>query len=383
MNELIQKHDNRATIRWKLLTSASALALIGALASAPKARAADNDADHPIVWIDLGGQLERADYGADLPAPPFASDITAPFRSPVSIDKPPPYSFAGEVGISFQPAGSDWIFSASLRYGRSSGKRDVHDQTAQILHKYEGYAVHYTHYTAQVNNVVDTRAKHREDHMILDFQAGKDMGLGLFNSDGSSTLSAGVRIAQFTSRASTLVRAKPDVQFYNYYPSSFPPSLHYLPIAHYHMFSLSAQTRDKFRGIGPSISWSASQPLAGNEKASEISFDFGLNAAVLFGRQKRFIRHETKAGYVQDRYYPDKYQQLYQHSASHDRSVSVTVPNIGGFAGFSFRYADAKVSFGYRADFFYKAIDGGVDARKTENLAFYGPFASISIGIGD
>ena len=59
------------------------------------------------------------------------------------------------------------------------------------------------------------------------------------------------------------------------------------------------------------------------------------------------------------------------------------VPNIGGFAGISWRLPTAKVSIGYRADFFFNAIDGGIAARKSENRGFYGPFASISIGIGD
>ena len=65
------------------------------------------------------------------------------------------------------------------------------------------------------------------------------------------------------------------------------------------------------------------------------------------------------------------------------RSRNVTVPNIGGFAGLSYRYSDAKLSLGYKADFFFNAIDGGIDARKNENRAFYGPYASISIGLGD
>ena len=59
------------------------------------------------------------------------------------------------------------------------------------------------------------------------------------------------------------------------------------------------------------------------------------------------------------------------------------MPNVGGFAGLSFRYADAKFSLGYRADFFFGAIDGGIDTRKSENRGFNGPFASISVGVGD
>ena len=64
------------------------------------------------------------------------------------------------------------------------------------------------------------------------------------------------------------------------------------------------------------------------------------------------------------------------------RLRSVIVPNVGGFAGLSFHYANAKVSFGYRADIFLGAMDGGIDAVKKENVGFYGPFASVSIGLG-
>jgi hypothetical protein len=58
------------------------------------------------------------------------------------------------------------------------------------------------------------------------------------------------------------------------------------------------------------------------------------------------------------------------------------VPNLGGFAGVSLRYPNAKVSFGYKADFFFGAIDGGIDSRHTDNMGFHGPFAMIAIGLG-
>jgi hypothetical protein len=65
-----------------------------------------------------------------------------------------------------------------------------------------------------------------------------------------------------------------------------------------------------------------------------------------------------------------------------DRSRSVIVPNVGGFAGLSYRYSNAKLSLGYRADFFFGAMDGGIDTRKTYDRNFYGPFATISVGLG-
>ena len=58
------------------------------------------------------------------------------------------------------------------------------------------------------------------------------------------------------------------------------------------------------------------------------------------------------------------------------------VPNLGGFAGFSVKYPNAKVSFGYKADFFFGAMDGGNDVRRVEDIGFHGPYASASIGLG-
>jgi hypothetical protein len=68
--------------------------------------------------------------------------------------------------------------------------------------------------------------------------------------------------------------------------------------------------------------------------------------------------------------------------APHARSRSVVVPNIGGFAGLSFIYDAAKLTLGYRADFFFGAMDTGIDARKTSDVGFHGPFTTISIGLG-
>jgi hypothetical protein len=81
--------------------------------------------------------------------------------------------------------------------------------------------------------------------------------------------------------------------------------------------------------------------------------------------------------------YAGFYHSRYQHTASPaNRSRMVVVPNIGAFAGVSWRYQNAKVSFGYRADEFFGAMDGGIDTRRSENVGFFGPYANISIGLG-
>jgi len=73
---------------------------------------------------------------------------------------------------------------------------------------------------------------------------------------------------------------------------------------------------------------------------------------------------------------------VYRSSNASVRSKMVTVPNIGGFDGISWRYPNAKVSFGYRADIFFGAMDSGLDTRRTTDVGFHEPFASLSIGLG-
>jgi hypothetical protein len=80
-----------------------------------------------------------------------------------------------------------------------------------------------------------------------------------------------------------------------------------------------------------------------------------------------------------DGYY---YSRVYSTSHHQTRSRRVTIPNLGGFAGLSVRYPNAKFSLGYRADFFFGAVDAGIDARHAKDLGFHGPFATISIGLG-
>ena len=141
-----------------------------------------------------------------------------------------------------------------------------------------------------------------------------------------------------------------------------------------------------FHGVGPSLSWNASVPVVGNIEAGLVTFDFGANAAVLFGRQKSHAKHQETGTYVSvlAQFNGGIYAGtvLYQEAPPpRDIDRAVTVPNVGGFAGLSFNYSSAKVSLGYRADFFIGAIDGGIDARKSETLGFYGPFATVSIGL--
>src|SRR6185437_12403365 len=127
MSELINTHDDRTTIRWKLLTGASVLALTAYVSSAGLARA--EDSDHSKVWIEFGGQFSRLQDSQELFAPPFAALTSSNLTPPQKFEKPPTYGLDETAALTFQPEGSDWIFSASIRYGRASGGKHVRHQS--------------------------------------------------------------------------------------------------------------------------------------------------------------------------------------------------------------------------------------------------------------
>jgi len=382
MSELITT-GARIDLRLHLLATVSALTLLTVITSQAKAE----DADRPTVWVELGGQLERVDGGQEQFTPPFivATPRPAPeTTSPLGVGHAPRYSFGGEGKISFEPRGTDWVFSAAVRFGRSNAHKHLHQQsyptqpiipvptafpTAQIPFQ---YALPFS----------DVDRKDSESHTLLDFQVGKDVGVGMFGRDGSSVFNVGVRFAQFGAKSHEAFKSQPDFHpSYKYFGTvKFP-----IPKGErFHTNQATATTTQSFHGIGPSLSWNASAPFAGNTDDGEISFDWGINGALLFGRQKANVHHQTTARlHPSGNYTRVPRSTLYRHTPPDQaRSKSVTVPNVGGFAGLSFRYDAAKVSFGYRADFFFGAMDGGIDARQSEDRNFFGPFAKVSVGLG-
>jgi hypothetical protein len=375
MSEFMNLRDNSGNLRFQLLTTVCAAVLLVSVADDP----AEASESQPAVWIEVGAQLEKIGSEQQPFAPPFTlvQPQPAPFSpiSPLQAQTSPRHAMGGEGKITFAPEDSPWSFTAAVRYGRSNAKKHIHQQTSLGPQPY----IHYgTYLTPTVQNFADTKSKQSESHAILDFQVGRDVGLGIFGRSGSSTISAGVRFAQFGSHSNVSIYGHPDVdvriiQTYGYV----------LPFKYFHNYLASADIRRSFHGIGPSLSWSGETPFAGNADTGSISLDWGVNGAVLFGRQKVNGTHSTTGYYFNQKYgYGQQYVQQYRHANQPiHRSRSVVVPNVGGFAAISFRRGDAKLTFGYRADFFIGAMDDGVVSRHDGNRSLHGPYASISVGL--
>jgi iron complex outermembrane receptor protein len=343
----------------------------------------DTDKGKPPLWIQLGGNFDQLEDGRQLFDPPFSASIPSYLPSVPDTEKPPSTGLDWEGKLSYEPDGSDWVFTAAIRYGRNSSKRHVHQQTSpqRIYFTIPGF--HYPGYHDA--RYIDSLTSNSERHTIIDFMAGKDVGLGIFGETGSSILSGGLRMASFTSRSSASILADPNSNL-------FGDGMKY-----HHADSASARGKSSFHGVGPAISWDASAPVDGAEQDGEITVDWGANAAMLFGRQTANGQAGKTAGYyycrnglpslgpachVTQNELGAHRTSYYNPAVSHARSRVATVPNLGGFIGLSMRYSNAKVSFGYRADEFFGVMDGGINTYKSYDRGFFGPFANISIGLG-
>jgi hypothetical protein len=395
MSELTNPRN--ADLRRQLLATVSTLAL-AVVINAPQASASDDDSDNPVVWIELGGQLEKQSGQGDAFIPSFITK-NAPLPGFKGVDFQSQtgnnYANGFEGKLTFQPENSDWVFSASALYGRANSTKILshitpgHHLTIKTLY------VHYSltnydpnrfgccktiAYTTGFHHAyANMKAQADYTHAVLDFMAGKDVGLGMFGHNGSSVISAGVRFAQFTSRANVTIHGRPDREFVKHY-------IHYghFTYSRYralatNRYSVIEDSKHDFHGVGPAISWNASASLLGHPQNGELGLDWGVNAAVLFGKQSAAGEHHTSTVYVG---YNSNSRGHYYKSGGFNRRRTVTVPNLGGFAGLSFRYSDAKISLGYRGDFFFGAMDAGNDTRKSETVGFSGPFATLSVGLG-
>ena len=386
MSELINARNRTMGFRACLLANVSSVALLGFAGIATGAHAVSTDEDHPVVWIELGGQFERLDGAPDVFSPPFFDKATpADLAVLVGSQRPPLYSNGFDGKIAFTPNGSDWVFSGAVRYGKAKIARQLHHQTSAVPFHFTINGNDGTQ-TPVKSQFGDAEAKSFESHTILDFQAGKDFGLGLFGAHGSSVVSAGMRFAQFTASSQTTLHARPlysrgrpltePGKYKNFRNEKFEQT-----------YTAFVRSKRNAVAIGPSLSWDASQPVVGNGSDMTFNFDWGVNAAILFGRQRAQTHHQT-TGYHYSRH---KYgvENFGIHHGGYanappdqTRSRTAMIPNVGGFAGTTLKFTNIKFSLGYRADFFFGAMDGGLDTARKTNIGLYGPFASISIGFG-
>jgi hypothetical protein len=209
---------------------------------------------------------------------------------------------------------------------------------------------------------------------MVDFTAGKEIGIGMFGAGGKGTIGGGVRMAQLDTDAFADLNMNA-----NWVATHTNPRGAFAQQT-WHLYEGVSKEHRSFHGWGPQVTWDADQPVWGVAESGQISIDWGLNAALLLGQQQVDLRQletdtpcsSTVAGCVLPTNAPQAVS----------RSRHVVVPNLGGYVGASMRYHSSKISFGYRADTFFNAMDGGQAAAKSYGRGFYGPYLNVSLGLG-
>jgi outer membrane receptor protein involved in Fe transport len=350
----------------------------------------------PTAWITLGGSFAQLQNDWEKFNPAFTSLLPEGLPSLANAEKAPGASFDWEGNVAIQPAGSDWVLKAGVRYGRASEHGRFHKSlpfnTANEVHL-TPLGANFLHAPTMVScewvqqnfnpgqacpiqaaqhEFIDSQSSTNDTHTMIDFTLGKDVGLG--------TVSGGVRFAQFETQQSAEHNSDPHYNFPSPLPIGFlTPSAKYGEI-----FEAATQEKRSFHGVGPQVRWDASLPVLGDAEGAQIAFDWGANIAAIFGKQRVSI-HQPVSGKKCFGIYantPGVCTSLYDVPGEIERSESATVPNLGGYIGASAQYRNAKINFGYRADVFFNAVDGGQGTAKSYNRGFYGPYLNVSLGLG-
>jgi hypothetical protein len=211
---------------------------------------------------------------------------------------------------------------------------------------------------------------------------GRDFGIGAASERSlRSNLSAGLAYADLHSSADISIHARPDFTWPAMIVQPSPPPF---PTAHVHRLQAELQARRGFRGAGPALRWDGSLALLGNEETTgRINVDMSLGGAVLFGKQKNRTR-ENLFGVYAGGYFLDTTTiiESYDTHSLFVRDKSVTIPEANASLGLSYELGGLKVGTGYRWERYFKAIDAGIDERKTYDRQFDGPYFKVSLGFG-
>src|SRR6185312_4275322 len=158
----------------QLLATASVFVLMASTATYSTATASDAD-ERPTGWIELSGQLGRLNAGQEAFSPAIMADRPAIFETSPQFERSPLFSVEEDGKITVQPSHSNWSFSASVRYGRSTSKRHRHEQTSPKPFNlyYVSNGKLFLSWPAYAAKFADTTAHSDESHLILDFQVGK------------------------------------------------------------------------------------------------------------------------------------------------------------------------------------------------------------------
>ncbi|HEX5776473.1 MAG TPA: TonB-dependent receptor [Caulobacteraceae bacterium] len=322
--------------------------------------------------VTVGGALSRIDGDYDPVIPePFAAtpdEINTSRIQNTDLAR----NEGGEVELAWQPEGSVWRVSAGVRFGNAKGfdKRNaavVGDTGCQFAAPCDGTA-----FFEEFDNWTRATVTDHEDQMVVDFEVGRDVGLGSLES----RLSAGLRYAEITSSTLVDLTGIPDW--------TTPDANLFFGRVEHTYYDLEMTARRKFEGAGPTITWEGSKALFETDQAGRVNADWALTGGVLFGKQKASVDTEGTATFYDLKYFgnEDVFTSLPAVDIAESRSKSATVPMVEAALGLSYEIERFKVGAGYRWERYFDALDVGADEHQDADRTIDGPYLKFSVGFG-
>jgi hypothetical protein len=345
---------------------------------------------YPLT-IEIGGQVQRHDAKNAFIDPSFNDAFEGPlnlFDDAQNADHD--WGDGREVKLTWRPGGSPWSLSAGLRYGKTNGSAtpsaEVETDTAcvyndpdvcQYLLTNPKYA-NYVYFS--LTDHADAEIYDREEHQLIDFAVGYDIGLGGLRR---STISAGLRHAKLESTTRGNMRGTPDFVLLDGFVVPGVPVTHTV-------YDAWITADREFVGAGPVVSWEAAYPLVEFQGLGRFDLDWSLSAGVLFGDRETTVTKRERARFYNTSYgavidiggAPAPYLTTTLPEQAWSRSEDATVATYGASLGLSYTAGGFTAGAGYRWERYSDAIDGGFMQAEDEDRTIDGPYLKLSFGFG-
>jgi len=348
---------------------------------------------YPLT-VEIMGQAQRQDAPYTTMTAQAMADLPAGLNtSQGAQNRDLDWGDGRSVKLIYRPDGSLWSVSGSYRYGRTNTDTarphvEQYDQghicgfypngpLASFCNpnspKYNRYISSYEH-----TSWSEASARNREEHTVVDFAVGRDVGLGLGLSH--SEFGAGLRYAEFQSSTDMTAHA---LAGWDIRPGW---AKYYIGVGNTGYVS-DLHSRRGFKGAGPTLSWAAAKSLLGNTDTGHLDVDWSITGGTLFGKQKTSFNGEEQITYHhgQASAYPTPLPQVGPATVlgvPDDRTKSVTVPVVDLSLGLSYEIQRIKVGAGYRWERYFNVLDAGYADRKSYDRTMDGPYFKIAVGFG-
>jgi outer membrane receptor protein involved in Fe transport len=354
---------------------------------------ANREGPFPLT-VELGGQVQRHDAPNTALHPSQADDFTGPlavFDDAQARDLD--WGDGRDVKVTYRPNGGAWTVAAGVRFGKTNGQADVageQDTTPVCAVADPDYCADLATdekygFLSRVSmtNRADADVFDREQHTVLDFEVGRDIGMGA----GRSRVSAGLRHARLESETSARLYGVPDWDIREgFYAPGYPVV---------HSFQdISAEADREFKGTGPMVTWDAALPVLDLDENGKLEIEWSLAGGVLLGERSADITTR----YTVEEYSVEAIDFLNVYSGSTAstflpvtispdpvpirRTSDVTAP-VGQLGlGLSYSVGGFKVGAGYRWERYFNALDGGFQSEEDVDRTIDGPYFKIAVGFG-